>query len=214
MQVIFFIVLSAVLVSLLARVRGLFFFQAIGSQLVDHYDGLSAYRSDEGMQKIRKNSRGLVMTFLMMALTALPSTTWADGPDQTLIELLDQFLAGASNNDLAAHERFWSDDLVYTSSSGTRFGKADIIGPMQEAAGQDGEESGDEANDEPATVYTREALLVRVYGDTAVITFRLVGTTQAEPVEVQRYYNTGTFLLRDGEWRAVAWQATKIPGES
>jgi hypothetical protein len=25
------------------------------------------------------------------------------------------------------------------------------------------------------------------------------------------YWNTGTFVKRDGEWRVVAWQATKIP---
>jgi hypothetical protein len=27
------------------------------------------------------------------------------------------------------------------------------------------------------------------------------------------YFNTGTFRKRDGEWRAVAWQATRIPSE-
>jgi hypothetical protein len=26
-----------------------------------------------------------------------------------------------------------------------------------------------------------------------------------------QYFNTGTFLKRDGEWRALAWQATVIP---
>ena len=135
----------------------------------------------------------------------LSSAAWAASADEELIALLDEFLAGASRNDIAIHERFWSDDLVYTSSMGARFGKAEIIGPMQNEAESAGRE------DEEAMVYAREALLVRVYGDTAVLTFRLVGTKQSEPVSVARFYNTGTFLLRDGEWRAIAWQATRIP---
>jgi hypothetical protein len=38
-----------------------------------------------------------------------------------------------------------------------------------------------------------------------------VGTTQEAPPVVSQYFNTGTFLKREGEWRAVAWQATRIP---
>jgi ketosteroid isomerase-like protein len=144
----------------------------------------------------------------MFALCALLSPgAWAASADEDLIALLDEFLAGASNNDLAAHERFWSEDLVYTSSTGARFGKAEIIGPLQDGTASD-------AEDEDPTVYGREALLVRVYGDTAVVTFRLVGTSQSEPASVTRYYNTGTFLLRNGEWRAIAWQATRIPADA
>jgi ketosteroid isomerase-like protein len=148
--------------------------------------------------------------FLVLCLVwALPASS-ADAEvapaDETLIALLDEFLAGASRNDVAVHERFWSDDLVYTSSKGERFGKKDIIEPMRSATAKE---------EGPAMSYGREALLVRVYGDSAVITFRLVATTlaatQGEPESVARLYNTGVFLNRNGEWRAIAWQATRIP---
>jgi hypothetical protein len=43
-----------------------------------------------------------------------------------------------------------------------------------------------------------------------VVTFRLVGTPDDGSAALQ-YFNTGTFLKRDGEWRALAWQATVIP---
>jgi hypothetical protein len=145
--------------------------------------------------------RKLALLTVLWALLAAP--VFASNPDDALIALLDDFLAGASSNDIAAHQRFWSDDLVYTSSSGDRYGKADIINSMQDASAAD--------SDEPAMVYGREALLVRVYDDTAVVTFRLVGTRQSEPPTEMRFYNTGTFLFRDGEWRAIAWQATRIP---
>lgn len=158
------------------------------------------------------NRPGLLHTLVagLLSCVLLLPVAWAESTrpaaDETLVALLDEFLAGASRNDIAVHQRFWSDDLVYTSSSGERFGKADIISSMQ-GAGAD--ETG-----APAMEYGREALLVRVYDDMAVITFRLVGTHQAEPPTVVRFYNTGVFLLRDGQWRAIAWQATKIPAES
>jgi hypothetical protein len=34
-----------------------------------------------------------------------------------LTKLLNDFLAGASRNDVAIHERFWADDLIYTRSA-------------------------------------------------------------------------------------------------
>ena len=148
--------------------------------------------------------RKIAVPLLLLCLLAAPA--WAASEDETLIAMLDDFLAGASSNDIAAHQRFWSDDLVYTSSTGERFGKADIIKSMQDASAAE--------PDEPAMVYGREALLVRVYGDTAVLTFRLTGTGQSETPTVARFYNTGTFLKRDGEWRVIAWQATRIPDES
>src|SRR5919109_4386845 len=44
-----------------------------------------------------------------------------------LTNLLKEFLAGASRNDAATHDRFWAEDLIYTGSSGRRIGKADIM---------------------------------------------------------------------------------------
>jgi len=124
-------------------------------------------------------------------------------PDEAeLTRLLREFLAGASG--LAAHQRFWADELVYTGSSGRRIGKADILRdlhapPSPRPAG-------------PATTYTAEDIRIQQYGNTAIVAFRLVGTTQTGGrTEVARYLNTGTFLERGGEWRAVAWQATKAP---
>lgn len=127
--------------------------------------------------------------------------------DARLLALLDEFLAGASVNDRAVHERFWADDLVYTSSSGARFGKQAIL---------DGIDAGAEAPPGPPVRYWAEEAQVMQFGDTAVVAFRLMreaqGESGAEP-ERNAYFNTGTFVLRDGAWRAVAWQATAIPSE-
>ena len=37
-----------------------------------------------------------------------------------LTKLLNEFLAGASHNDAAMHDRFWAEDVIYTGSSGRR----------------------------------------------------------------------------------------------
>lgn len=123
-----------------------------------------------------------------------------------LTDMLNEFLAGASINDPAAHERFWADDLIYTTSGGKRVSKADIMSDLTSPSESTG--------DEPETVYTAEDIRIQQYGDTAIVAFRLVGTPRgdaAAPPQVQEYFNTGTFLRRDGVWQVVAWQATKIP---
>jgi len=75
-----------------------------------------------------------------------------------------------------------------------------------------GTENEENSSDEPAPQYGYEDLQINVYDDAAVVAFQLVGTLEtADSVEVTRYYNTGTFMNRDNQWRAVAWQATRIP---
>lgn len=128
----------------------------------------------------------------------------AAAPDgEELTRLLNEFLAGASVNDLEAHRRFWAEDLIYTASTGERFGKADII--ERNTATDDGA-----AGDEPEVAYSAKEIRIQQYGDTAIVAFRLVAN-QADPPETTHYFNTGTFLKRDGQWQAVAWQATRIP---
>jgi uncharacterized protein DUF4440 len=124
-----------------------------------------------------------------------------------LTKLLEDFLAGASKNDAAIHERFWADELIYTSSSGKRIGKTDIMREVR--ADSSAADTGD------TTIYSAEDIRIQQYGTTAIVAFRLVGTTKkGAETEVANYFNTGTFLKRDGRWQAVSWQATKIPEET
>jgi len=122
----------------------------------------------------------------------------------TLRKMLDEFLAGAGRNDADVHDRFWADDLIYTRGSGQRVGKADIMTSVRSAPAA---KPGD-----PVTVYTSEDVRIQQYGNSAVVAFRLVGmTTNASKTTAVRFFNTGVFVKRKGEWRVVAWQATRIP---
>lgn len=143
-----------------------------------------------------------LFAFLFIATSLSASAT---SEEEALTQMLNKFLAGASVNDAAAHERFWDDDLVYTSSSGLRFGKNKILEGLSSNA--------ESAAQDPPIVFSAEDIRIRQYGGTAVVAFRLVGTLPNNPTEVMEYFNTGTFVKHDGEWRVVAWQATIIPKE-
>lgn len=137
---------------------------------------------------------------LLMILVAADAL--AEDADDLLV-LLDDFLAHSGEKQ--AHERFWADDLVYTSSAGTRTDKASILASFDQAGVED---TGD-----PGPTYSAEDVQVLEFGDTAVVAFKLVATPSDELPRIY-YLNTGTFVKRDGEWRAVAWQATKVPPAS
>ena len=144
---------------------------------------------------------------LVFALVTLPASAAQVPPAKDAAELtalLNTFLAGASRNDAAVHDRFWADDLIYTRSAGVRIGKTEL---MHDVRGAPAPKPAD-----PVTTYSSEDVRIQQYGDTALVAFRLIGSTAHDgKTEVARYLNTGTFLKRDGEWRAVGWQATKVP---
>lgn len=115
-----------------------------------------------------------------------------------LKKLLNEFLVGVDSAEV--HEEFWAEDLVYTSSSGTRTNKTEIMAGFADSVDTAGEES--------ATEYGAEDVDVRLYGTTAIVAFRLVARTRAS--EPEHYLNTGTFLKRNDKWQVVAWQATRV----
>lgn len=127
----------------------------------------------------------------------------AEMEKETLTNLLYEFLEGASYNDPASHERFWADELIYTGSNGSRSSKEDIM---------DGLSGTPDRSVEPETRYDADEVQINLYGDMAVVAFRLIADINEPDVqEIRYFYNTGTFRKQNGEWRAVAWQATVIP---
>jgi hypothetical protein len=143
----------------------------------------------------------LLLISLAAALTAF-SQTAPDAPELT--KLLNEFLAGAGRNDAAVHDRFWAEDLIYTRSSGARTNKPDLMRGVRSA-------SAPKATD-PVTVYSAEDVKIQQYGSTAVVAFKLVGTTSKSDgtKTVSNHLNTGTFVKRNDKWQVVAWQATAV----
>jgi hypothetical protein len=142
----------------------------------------------------------IVVIAVLFSITAFAQTA-PDAPELT--KLLNDFLAGAGRNDVAMHDRFWADDLIYTGAAGRRVGKADIMKDLRTPPAQ--------VSDERVT-YSAEDVRIQQYGATAVVAFRLVAKVErGTRADITRYFNTGTFLKRDGKWQVVSWQATRLP---
>jgi len=139
---------------------------------------------------------------LMLAAGVLYAQTAPDAA--ALTELLKEFLDGAGRNDAKMHDRFWAEELIYTGSSGKRRGKEELMRDVRSAPPPKA--------DEGTTVYSAEDICIQQYGETAIVAFRLVATTEKNGAkETKNFLNTSTFLKREGNWRVVAWQATVMP---
>jgi len=141
-----------------------------------------------------------VCTVLLFCSSAFAQTA----PDASeLTKLLNDFLAGAGRNDVAMHDRFWADDLIYTGATGRRVGKADIMKDLR---------SSPPLRNEQKITYSAEDVRIQQYGTTAIVAFRLVARVERPTsTDVTHFFNTGTFLKRDGKWQVVSWQATRLP---
>ncbi|GGD71654.1 hypothetical protein GCM10011357_28350 [Lacimicrobium alkaliphilum] len=138
-------------------------------------------------------------TFLTsITILLLLSPLVAKATEQQLLNKLDAFLYGASINDASVHNTFWHEDLVYTSSGGTRFGKAELMKGVRE--------TGPIVKTEVTTWFSSQDVKVRLYDHLAIVNFKLVAKTD----ESEKYYlNSGTFVRKNEQWQAVNWQATK-----
>jgi hypothetical protein len=155
-----------------------------------------------GTATTKEHEMNLSAVFRLAALALVLISPVAGASDADDLEaLVNDFLANV--DDAAMHDRFWAEDLIYSSSSGSRFGKAEIMQGFDSA-------SEDEADAEPEETYEAVNVQVNVYGDTAVVAFKLIATP-TDGSAASEYHNTGTFVRRDGRWQVVAWQATKIP---
>ena len=148
-------------------------------------------------------NRIIAITIILLALSASAAgQTTKDAAE--LDRMLREFLVGASTNDVAIHDRFWAEDLIYTRSAGVRINKAEL---MKGVRGAPPRKPGD-----PAAVYTAEDVRIQQYGSAAVVAFRLVATIgTGSDAKVSNYLNTGTFIKRNKKWQAVAWQSTAVP---
>ncbi|MFL6468452.1 MAG: YybH family protein [Pyrinomonadaceae bacterium] len=147
-----------------------------------------------------------ILFLSLISFVAAVSAASQTAPDSAeLTHLLNEFLAGAGKNDAVMHDRFWADDLIYTRSAGVRTNKEELMKGVRSAPPK---REGDST-----TVYTAEDIRILQYGNTAVVAFKLVSnTTKADGTKTTgNNLNTGTFVKRKGEWRAVAWQSTVVP---
>jgi uncharacterized protein DUF4440 len=138
----------------------------------------------------------------VLAAVALSFAATAAAPQDEIASLLNEFLTKV--DDVAMHERFWADDLVYVSAKGEVRSKAAILESMRA-----GDTPGvrDRKAGEPKTTYSAQEVKVRpLRPGAAMLNFRLV---QHAGDKTNYFRNSGAFVKRDGRWQVVSWQATR-----
>jgi hypothetical protein len=150
------------------------------------------------MTKIR-----LILATLFISLAQMLS---AQSTEAEVTKLLHTFLDSVSLE--AMHDRFWGEDLIYTSSAGTRFGKESIMAGFKE-------EKTDKASTDIST-YSAEDIKVKDLNGVAVLTYRMIGTVKKADGSVinTSYLNSGTLVKHNGQWKVVNWHATKAAVEN
>lgn len=140
---------------------------------------------------------------IVAACFSFPVQAQETSAEKDVIKLLHEFLNKV--DDPAMHDRFWADDLIYTSGKGVKRSKADIMKSMRESSAKSGKPSA-----EGTSTYDAQDITTHVYPRMVVLNFRLVQhlQKQGQPEETHTFRNTGIFLQRDGKWQVVAWQAT------
>jgi ketosteroid isomerase-like protein len=119
--------------------------------------------------------------------------------EQELKRLEDEWLNSYLRGDKQVFDRIVADDFTRTDESGKFANKAEEREIVQAP---------------PAAVkvsLTNEDIQVRVFGDTGVITGRIVSKVEGGPSFQSRF--TDTFVKRKGQWQVVARHYSRVPAD-
>jgi ketosteroid isomerase-like protein len=118
-----------------------------------------------------------------------------------LIEIEQKWDAAFRNRDTGFIETLLADDFVVTYDDGTRGDRAKELS----LAASFNQQIDSSALDE---------FIVKVYGNTAVVWFRLhlVGPINGKPVGITYRY-VDVWVNRDGVWKCVSSQSTRVAGK-
>lgn len=130
------------------------------------------------------------------------------GEDE-IYQAVSRFLTAASMNDAQGHDQFWSEQLTYTSSNGTRFDKAVLMSGM----------SGTETyTEETAPVWYQAHDLEYDYlsRDHVIAHLRMTALNRSDN-SVEEFYITAVLHLPEGSadrWQARSWHVTRRASSS
>jgi len=139
----------------------------------------------------------LVVAVIVLATTSVaPSQTKRNNIEQMIMQMEREWAGAYVKRDAATLDRLLASDFMDADDNGNTQNKAQYI---------------DLAKNPVGTFYSGEFsdTKVRVYGDTAVSTGRLViKGSNREQGEAFRY--TGVYVKRQGRWQAVASHLSRI----
>jgi ketosteroid isomerase-like protein len=138
---------------------------------------------------------------VVLALASPASAQGVKSDQDTLIELEQKWNAAFQGRDAAFIETLLDNDFVVTYDDGTRGDKAKELS-LAATFNQQIDSS------------TQDEFIIKVYGNTAVVwfTLHLLGPVNGKPTPISYRY-VDVWVNRDGVWKCVASQSTRIGGK-
>lgn len=157
------------------------------------------------MKRIMLTAMLLLATVSLVAAQTTnpkPAHNKAANTEQELKQVTREKFDALVRGDRAFLERLFVDTFIETSGEGRTYTKAQIMESVKALAA--GVKISIDIEDEQ----------VFDHGDTAVMVYRRVerGDANGQKIESQNRV-TDTFIRRDGRWRTISSQATRIPAE-
>lgn len=142
--------------------------------------------------------RGLGVLAIVAVAASAASAQRVKSDQDTLIELEQRWDAAFHSHDQKFIETLLADEFVATYGDGTRGDKAKELSLALDFNQQVDSSKLDE-------------FIVKVFGNTAVVWFtqHLVGPVKGKPVAVDYRY-MDVWVNRDGQWKCVATQSTRV----
>jgi ketosteroid isomerase-like protein len=127
--------------------------------------------------------------------------TPAKSDQETLVELEQRWNEAFYRKDVSFIDSVLAAEFVATYDDGSRGDKAKELAQVAEF-------------NQRVESAVQDEFVVKIYGDTAVVwfTLHLTGVKQGQPAEVTLRY-TDVFVVRDGQWRCVSSQSTKVAAD-
>ena len=147
---------------------------------------------------MRRLVRAGTLVAMLVAVASSASAQRVKSDQEILIELEQRWDAAFRSHDAKTIATLLDDDFVATYDDGTR---ADKAKELSLAAG----------SDQQIDSSRQDEFIVKIYGNTAVVwfTLHLVGPVQGKPTAISYRY-VDVWVNRDGDWKCVASQSTRI----
>jgi len=138
------------------------------------------------------------LTLIVASSGRLVSQAGSSGLEKRILDLERQRIAAMVKKDIATLEALLADDMSYTHSGGTTDTKASFIKLIKER----GRYLGVDYSNTQVITSGANAVIVR-----GIAQIRLENTPAYPVIFVD------VWVLRDGAWKMVAWQATRVQSE-
>jgi len=142
---------------------------------------------------------GVAVLVLAVAVKAqTPTQTKSGSVEQELMKLENEWNDAWVNRNIAFFDQILADDYIVTFSDGNVYTKAQEIANVK-------------SGEDVATSVVGDDFKVRVYGDAAVVTYRMAVKGQYKGKDNSFLFRwTDTWIKKDGRWQVVAAHQSRI----